>query len=105
MSRVSVFTGMMLVYVWRRRNERYDRRCVMPVRAHNGGSVMVWGCISMIERTDLEILPPPAITSIRYVNDILRPHVLPLRRLHPNLVYMQDNARPHTANIARSFFE
>lgn len=90
---------------WRRRNERYDRRCVMPVRAYNGGSVMVWGCISVTERTDLVILPPPAVTSVRYVNDILRPHILPLHRFHRNFIFMQDNARPHTANTTRRFFE
>ena len=104
-SRFCLYGNDSRVRTWRRRNERYNRRCVMPVRAHNGGSVMVWGCISVRSRTDLVILPPPAMTSARYVSDILRPHILPLRQIHRNFVFMQDNARPHTANVTRRFFE
>lgn len=104
-SRFCLYSNDARTRTWRRRNERYDRRCVMPVRAHHGGSVMAWGCISMTGRTNLVILPPPAMTSVRYINDILRPHVLPQSRLHRNFVFMQDNARPHTANITRRFFE
>ena len=104
-SRFCLYSNDSRIRTWRRRNERFDRRCIMPVRAYNGGSVMVWGCISVTGRTDLVILPPPAMTSNRYINDVLRPHVLPLRRLHQNFVFMQDNARPHTANVTRRFFE
>lgn len=104
-SRFCLYGNDARVRTWRRQNERYDPRCVMPVRAYNGGSVMIWGCISVRSRTDIVILPPPAMTSVRYVNDVLRPHVLPLRHLHRNFVFMQDNARPHTANITRRFFQ
>lgn len=104
-SRFCLYGNDARIRTWRRRNERYDRRCVMPVRAYNGGSVMVWGAISMRRRTDLVILPPPAMTCTRYVNNVLRPHVLPLRRLHRNFIFMQNNARPHTANVTRRLFE
>lgn len=77
----------------------------MPIQSYNGGSVMIWGCISMRRQTDIVILPHPAMTSVCYVNDVLRPHILPLRQLHRNFVFMQDNARPHTTNITWRFFD
>lgn len=104
-SRFCLYGNDARIRTWRRRNERYDRRCVMPIRSYNGGSVMVWGCISLTRRSDLVILPPPAMTGVRYINDILRPHVLLLNRTCRNFIFMQDNARPHTANITRRFFQ
>ena len=105
-SRFGLYGNDARIRTWRHRGERFNQRCIMPIRAHNGGSVMVWGCISLRGRTELVILPPPAMTSIRYVNDVLQPHILPLKRqLRQNFVFMQDNARPHTANITQQFFQ
>lgn len=104
-SRFCLFNSDRRIRVWRRRGQRYDRNCVQPVRAFNGGSVMVWGGISWNGRTDLVVLPPPGMTSVRYVREIVEPHVLPYkRRIGRNFVFMQDNARPHTAAPAMTFF-
>lgn len=46
------------------------------------------------------------MTAIRYVEEILRLHVIPMRRqMGYNFVLMQNNARPHTARIALNFLE
>jgi len=77
----------------------------MPMQAYNGGSVMVWGCISARDRSDLVIVPPPAMTSARYISAILQRQVLPLSQRRRNFIFMQDNIRPHVSNLAQRFFE
>lgn len=105
-SRFCLFTNDRRVRVWRRRNERFDRACVATVRAFNGGSIMVWAGITMTERTDLVIIPPPGLTAARYIDEILRPEVLPFRqRIGDHFVLMQDNARPHNAALTRQFLQ
>lgn len=43
------------------------------------------------------ILPPPGLTTVRYVN-VLRPHVTPMRRqMRRDFILIQDNARSHVA--------
>ncbi|EFN72429.1 hypothetical protein EAG_00034, partial [Camponotus floridanus] len=65
-----------------------------------------WGGISMHERTNLVIIPPPGLTGERYVQEILRPHIIPMRRrMRRNFILMHDNARPHIARIALNFLE
>jgi len=103
-SRFSLFTDDRRIRVWRRRGERFDRACVAPVRAFNGGSVMVWAGITTTQRSNLVIMPPPGMTAARYINEILRPQVLPFReRIGEHFMLMHDNARPHTAAQTREF--
>ena len=65
---------------------------------------MVWGGVSRGRRTPLVIVREK-LTAQRYIDQILKPIVL-LRRQHQRAcILMQDNARPHTANITRYFFE
>ncbi|KAF2880860.1 hypothetical protein ILUMI_25315 [Ignelater luminosus] len=105
-SRFCLFHSDARVRVWRRRGQRLERQCVNPRRAFNGGSVMVWGGVSYDHRTDLVIIPRPGMTALRYIREVLRPHVLPMRRrMGRRFVFMQDNARPHTAQVTRNFFE
>lgn len=90
--------------IWRRRGERYEQNLFEPTRSHNGGSIMVWGGISINGRTDLVVVPPPGMNAQRYIDEILRPHVLPLRERHGGrFILMQDNARPHTARVTQNF--
>ena len=60
----------------------------------------------MNHRSDLVIIPAPGLTAGRYLNEVLRPHVIPMRRqMSRNFILMQDNARPHTARITRTYLE
>ncbi|GFV31163.1 DDE_3 domain-containing protein [Trichonephila clavipes] len=43
------------------------------------------------------------LTSQRYVDDILRPHVGPFLNGLRGAIFQQDNARPHTARVAQDF--
>lgn len=78
-SRFCLFSNDRRIRVWRRRGERFDRSCVVPVRVFNGGSVKIWAGITITQRTNLVVLPPPSMTAVRYTNEILRPEVLPFR--------------------------
>ncbi|GFU92199.1 transposable element Tcb2 transposase [Trichonephila clavipes] len=44
-----------------------------------------------------------ALTSQRYVDDILRSHVGPFLNGFSGAIFQQDNARPHTARVAQDF--
>ncbi|GFT89133.1 transposable element Tcb2 transposase [Trichonephila clavipes] len=43
------------------------------------------------------------LTGLRYVDDILRPHVGPFLNGLPGAIFQQDNARPHTARVAEDY--
>lgn len=90
--------------VYRRRGDRGQQRNTKSITAFGGGSVMVWAGIMANRRTELVLVPPPGLTAVRYVNEILRPHVLPLRQQIGNqFKFQQDNARPHTANVTTRY--
>ncbi|KAH0814040.1 hypothetical protein GEV33_008751 [Tenebrio molitor] len=45
------------------------------------------------------------LTAIRYVQEVLRPVVVPYFRRVNNALFQQDNARPHIANVSRDFLD
>ena len=91
--------GRMRVY--RRRHERFANACVPQVDRFGRGSVMMWGAISYTGRSDL-IMVRGHLTALRYRDEILRPHLLPILNRQREL-FQQDNARPHTARVTRDF--
>ena len=92
--------------VYRRRKERYAENCVIQHDKFGGGGVMVWGAINHNFRSSLVILRN-TLTARRYIDEVLRPELLPLIRRHQNvnnpLTFQQDNARPHTARLTMNF--
>ncbi|UYV72285.1 K02A2.6-like, partial [Cordylochernes scorpioides] len=84
--------------VWRRPGQRVDPG--LTVEHHTGPQqgVMVWGAISFDSRTPLVVIPG-TLTAQQYVDDILRPVLLPFLSHHPGLTFQQDNARSHTARV------
>ena len=65
------------------------------------GSVMVLGGISHEVKTPLVVIQGN-LTAVRYRDQVLMPHVLPLVNAH-NLEFQHDNARPHVARVCRDF--
>ncbi|UYV62024.1 hypothetical protein LAZ67_1007530 [Cordylochernes scorpioides] len=80
-----------------RRKRRVDPG--LTVEHHTGPQqgVMVWGAISFDSKTPLVVIPG-TLTAQWYVDDILRPVLLPLRSHHPWLTFQQDNAG-HTRHV------
>lgn len=89
--------------VYRRRNERFANNCVAQVDRFGGGSVMMWGAISYTGRSEL-VLVQRNLTAVRYRDEILRPHMLPLMDRQREL-FQHDNARPHAARLTAQYLE
>ena len=92
--------------VWRQKNERFSDCCVAEHDRFGGGSVMVWGGISIEGSTELWIIRNGALTGIRYRDEILHPIVRPFAgAMGAEFLLMDDNARPHRANIVNQYLE
>ena len=87
--------------VYRRRNERFAQNCIQEADRFGGGSVMVWAAICFNGRTDLVHIQG-TLNGVRYRDEILAPHVIPFVNAN-NVIFQQDNARPHTARVAMEF--
>ena len=68
-----------------------------------GGSVFVWGGIMGGNNTRLIVINGNINAQI-YINGVLAVEALPVIQFHgPNVTFMHDNARPHSAAITRQF--
>ena len=67
-----------------------------------GGSVMVWGGISMEGRTDLYRLENGSLTAWWNPWTHVRPYA---GAVGPGFLPMHDNARPHVARVRRQYLE
>jgi transposase len=83
----------------------------MPNTVHEtvpfgGGSIMVWGGITVNTRTDLVVIRNGGLTARRYIDEILKPQVIPRANvIGQNFIFMQDNARPHIAHIVTDYLD
>ena len=69
-----------------------------------GGSVMVWGGITLNGRTDLHVFLDGTINAERYRDEILGQYVIPFTAQHgAEFILQQDNARPHTARVVTRY--
>ncbi|GFW33405.1 transposable element Tcb2 transposase [Trichonephila clavipes] len=69
-----------------------------------GGGVLVYGGISIDGCTDLYIIRDGPLTAHRYRDEILRPIVVPYAAaIGDDFILMDDNCRPHRANLVEVF--
>jgi hypothetical protein len=87
--------------VYRRRNERFARNCVLEVDIFGGGSVMMRDAISYARKSQLVHIPGN-LNAARYRDEVLTPHILPAMNLRRD-VFQHDHARPHTARATDDF--
>ena len=72
---------------------------------------MVWGGIGLNVKLGPVIfqnLGPGrgnGVTAARYIDQVLRPHVVPHFARHQNKTFQQDNMRAHTARATRDFLQ
>ena len=83
------------ICVYRRRNERFARNCVLEVDNFGRGSVMMWGTISYARKTQLvHILGN--LSAARYRDEVLTPHMLPAMNLRRE-GFQHDNMAAHSS--------
>ena len=71
-----------------------------------GGSVIVWGGISLEGSRNLHLLANCTLTAVRYQDEMLQPIVRPYTGVvGPGFLLVQDNARPHVARVRRNFLD
>lgn len=92
--------------VYRRPGERYAQCNILGTVSYGGGSVMVWGGISLEARTELVLIQGGRLTADRYITDILEPHVIPYAPfVGQEFLLMHDNARPHVAGVVQNYLQ
>ncbi|KFM62714.1 Transposable element Tcb1 transposase, partial [Stegodyphus mimosarum] len=104
-SRFSLQSDSLRTFVWRAPGTRYHQENIIERHRSGGAGVLVWGGIILGSRTDLHV-QIGTMTSQIYRDVILEQHVRLFRgAMGAQFVFMDDNARPHRANIVSEFLE
>lgn len=91
--------------VWRRRGERFTDPARVAHDRYGGGSVMVWGGITMTGKTDLHVCQG-RVTGQYYRDNVLGPYVAPFARRHGRgFIFQDDNARAHRARVVTEYLQ
>ncbi|GFW98469.1 transposable element Tcb2 transposase [Trichonephila clavipes] len=92
------------IFIWRDRGSRNNPAFVHESVRFGGAGVLVYGGISIDGRTDLYMIRDGPLTARRYWDEILRPIVVPYAaEIGDDLILMDDNSRPHRANLVEDF--
>ncbi|GFW54988.1 transposable element Tcb2 transposase [Trichonephila clavipes] len=104
-SRFSVHPNNRRIFIWRECGNRNNPASLHESVRFGGGGVLVYGSISIDGRTDLYIfLRDGRLTARRYSDEILRPIVVPYAAaIGDDFILMDDNCRPHCANLVEDF--
>ncbi|GFX40799.1 transposable element Tcb2 transposase [Trichonephila clavipes] len=103
-SRFSVHPDNRRIFIWWDRGSRNIPAFVHESVRFGGGGVLLYGVISIDWRTDLYIIRDGPLTARRYRDEILRPIVVPYAAaIGDDFILMDDNCRPHHANLVEDF--
>ncbi|GFW26239.1 transposable element Tcb1 transposase [Trichonephila clavipes] len=94
------------IRLWRKQGTRNQLQNITKPHAFRGGSIMVCAGISLGYRTNQHIFKGGSVTAVRYRKEVLESIV----KLHTasvglTFVLMDDNARPHRADIVDDYLE
>ncbi|GFT26167.1 transposable element Tcb2 transposase [Trichonephila clavipes] len=104
-SHFSVHPDNRRIFFWRDRGSRNNPAFVHEIIRFGGGGVLVYGGTSTDGRTDLYIIRDGPLTARRYRDEIFRPIVVPYAaEIGDDFILMDDNCRPHRANLVEDFF-
>jgi hypothetical protein len=94
------------VRVWRNAGERFMPNTVHETVPFGGGSIMVWGGITINARKDLVVIRNSGLTARWYIDEILEPQVIPRADVvGQNFILMPGNVRTHIAHIVTDHFD
>ncbi|GFW36665.1 transposable element Tcb2 transposase [Trichonephila clavipes] len=103
-SRFSVHPNNRPIFIWRDSGNRNNHVFMHKSVRFGGGGVLVYGGISIDGRTDLYIIRDRLLTARLYRDEILRPIVFPYAAaIGDDFILMDDNCRPHRANLVEDF--
>ncbi|GFY10530.1 transposable element Tcb1 transposase [Trichonephila clavipes] len=98
-SRFSFQSDSRRTLIWRVPGTRYHQENTIERHRYGGAVRLVWGGIILDSRTDL-YAQNVTMTGYIYQDVILEQHVRLFRRaMGAEFLFMDDNARPHRANI------
>ncbi|GFV46021.1 transposable element Tcb2 transposase [Trichonephila clavipes] len=103
-SRFSVHPDNRRIFIWRDRGSRNNPAFVHESVRFGGGAVLVYGGLSIDGRTDLYIIRDGPLTARRYRDEFLRSIIVPYAAaIGLDFILMDDNCRPHRANLVENF--
>ncbi|GFW84205.1 transposable element Tcb1 transposase [Trichonephila clavipes] len=98
-SRFSLQSDSRWTLIWRAPGTRYHQENTIDRHRYGGAGCLVWGGIILRSRTDLHV-QSVKMTGHVYRDVILEQHVRLFRgAMGAEFLFMDDNARPHRANI------
>ncbi|GBO45847.1 Transposable element Tcb2 transposase [Araneus ventricosus] len=98
-SRFSLQSDSRRTFIWRAPGTRYHQENTIERHRYGGAGWLVWGGIIRGSRTDLHV-QSVTMTDHIYRDVILEQHVRLFRgAMGAEFLFMDDNARPHRANI------
>ncbi|GBN76287.1 Transposable element Tcb2 transposase, partial [Araneus ventricosus] len=98
-SRFSLQSDSRRTFIWRAPGTRYHQENTIERQRYGGAGWLVWGGIILGSRTDLHV-QSVTMTGHIYRDVILEQHVRLFRgAMGAEFLFMDDNARPHRANI------
>ena len=90
---------------WYQNGEHYTDPARVGHDWYGGGSVMVWGVISMTGKTDLHVCQG-RVTGVYYRDNVLAPYLIPSAKRHgPRFIFKDDNARAHRARVVTDYLQ
>ncbi len=90
--------------MWRQPGEKYKDKRVLPTVKHDGGSVMIWGCMSAAGTGELQIIEG-TMNAYMYC-DILKQRMIPFfRRLGRRAIFQHDNDPKHTSKMTTALIK
>ncbi len=79
-------------------------KCVLPAVKHDGGSIMVWGCMSAAGAGELQFID--GTMNANMYCDILKQSMIPsLRRLGRRAVFQHDKDPKHTSKMTTALLK
>ncbi|GBN50435.1 Transposable element Tcb1 transposase [Araneus ventricosus] len=98
-SKFSLLSDSRRTFIWRAPGTRYHQENTIERHRYGGAGWLVWGGIILGSRTDLHV-QSVTMTGHIYRDVILEQHVRLFRgAMGTEFLFMDDNARPHRANI------
>ncbi|GFV25789.1 transposable element Tcb1 transposase [Trichonephila clavipes] len=105
LSRFSLQSNSRRTVIWRAPGTRYHQENTIERHHYGGAGWLVWGGIILGSRTDLHVQSVTMVGHI-YRDVILEQHVRLFRgTMGAEFLLMDDNARPHRANIVDECFQ